>query len=85
MFKNTCDTAVLVTGDTDLAPAVATCKELFPAKAMRFAFPYRRHNQELKALLPGSFKIHHGSYVRHLFPDPVQLPDGTKICKPASW
>lgn len=85
MFRNKCDTAVLVTGDTDLTPAVETCKRLFPAKAIRFAFPYGRHNYELKALLPSSFNIHAGSYIRHLFPDPVQLPDGTKIYKPASW
>ena len=85
MSKDKCDTVILLTGDTDLTPAVETCKRLFPTKAMRFAFPYRRHNQELKALLPDSFKIHPGSYVRHIFPDPVQLPDGTKIWKPTSW
>lgn len=85
MFKDKCDTAVLVTGDTDLTPAVETCKSLFPSKAMRFAFPYRRHNHELKVLLPDPFNIHAGSYVQHLFPNPVPLPDGTKIYKPTSW
>jgi len=85
MSKDKCDTAILVTGDTDLAPAVETCKGLFPAKAMRFAFPYRRHNHELKVLLPDSFKIHKGSYTGHLFPDPVTLSDGTRIHKPTSW
>jgi len=85
MFKDKCDTAILVTGDTDLAPCVKTCKGLFPAKAMRFAFPYRRHNHELKTLLPDSFKIHKGSYTRHLFPDPVTLSDGTRIRKPTAW
>jgi uncharacterized LabA/DUF88 family protein len=85
MSRDICDTAVLLTGDTDLTPAVETCKRLFPTKGIRFAFPYRRHNRELKALLPDSFKIHSGSYVQHLFPDPVRLPDGTEIWKPASW
>jgi uncharacterized LabA/DUF88 family protein len=85
MFQNKCDTAILVTGDTDLTPAVKTCKRLFASKAMRFAFPYRRHNHELKTLLPDSFKIHAGSYVRHLFPDPVELPNGTKVRKPVTW
>jgi len=85
MSNDKCDTAVLVTGDTDLTPAVETCKRLFPTKAMRFAFPYRRDNLELKTLLPDSFKIHAGSYMQHLFPDPVRLPDGTEISKPTSW
>jgi uncharacterized LabA/DUF88 family protein len=85
MYKDKCDAVVLLTGDTDLTPAVETCKRLFSNKTMRFVFPYRRHNHELKALLPDSFKIHPGSYVQHLFPDPVRLPDGTEIWKPASW
>jgi len=85
MSKDKCDVAILVTGDTDLAPSVETCKRLFPAKAMRFAFPYRRHSHELETLLPDSFKIHRGSYTRHLFPDPVALSDGTRIHKPTSW
>jgi len=85
MFDNKCDTIVLLTGDTDLIPAVKVCKSLFPAKTILFAFPYRRHNQELKQLLPGSFRIHVNTYAQHLFPDPVLLPDGSKIYKPTSW
>jgi uncharacterized LabA/DUF88 family protein len=85
IFNNKCDTVVLLTGDTDLTPAVKAFKSLFPAKTILFAFPYHRYNQELEQLLPGSFKIHAKTYVRHLFPDPVHLPDGSKIYKPTSW
>jgi len=85
LFSDKCDTAVLVTGDTDLAPAVRTCKSLFPSKNILFAFPYRRYNRELQLLLPSSFRIHAKSYVQHLFPDPVCLSDGTTIHKPSSW
>jgi len=38
-LRNECDTAVLVTGDTDLAPAVRTALSLFPNKRVLFAFP----------------------------------------------
>ena len=85
LFSDECDTAILVTGDTDLAPAVRTCKRLFPSKSIVFAFPYWRYNRELHLLLPSSFRIHAKSYVRHLFPDPVRLSDGTTIHKPSSW
>jgi uncharacterized LabA/DUF88 family protein len=85
IFNNKCDTVVLLTGDTDLTPAVKACKSLFPDKNILFAFPYRRYNQELGLLFPSSFKIHAKTYVRHLFPDPVHLPDGSKIYKPTSW
>jgi len=85
LFNNDCDTVVLMTGDTDLAPAVRTAKRLFPNKPVLFAFPYKRKNSELDKIAPGSFKIHKNSYIRHQFPDPIVLPDGTQIQKPATW
>ena len=85
IHNNKSDTIVLLTGDTDLSPAIKACKSMFPAKTILFAFPYRRYNRELKQLLPSSFKIHAKTYVQHLFPDPLQLPDGRKIYKPTSW
>lgn len=80
-----CDTAVLLTGDTDLIPAVQMCTSLYTAKKVVFAFPYRRYSQEMALLFPGSFRIHAKAYARHLFPDSVRLKDGTEICRPPSW
>ena len=85
LISNKCDTVVLVTGDTDLTPAIKTTKRLFPDKAIIFAFPYRRSNAELAQIAPGSFKIHKGSYVRHQFPSLVVLRNGTYVEKPNSW
>jgi uncharacterized LabA/DUF88 family protein len=85
LFKNICDTAVLMTGDTDLTPAIKHTKRLFPDKTIIFAFPYRRANAELAQIAPGSFKIHKGSYVRHQFPGIVVLRNGTYTEKPDSW
>jgi len=86
LFHNDrCDTAILLTGDTDLGPAVRTANKLFPAKRILFAFPYKRMNRELSKLAPGSFKINRKQYVRHQFPDPFILSNGTKIRKPSKW
>lgn len=79
------ESIVLVTGDTDLAPAIRTCKRLFPAKFILFAFPYRRTNSELVAIAPESFSIKRRSCLRHQFADPLVLPDGTSVAKPANW
>jgi len=79
------ESIVLVTGDTDLAPAVRTCHGLFPQKTMLFAFPYLRVNDELRAIAPGSFKIHAKTYSHNQFPNPLVLPDGTSIAKPPTW
>ena len=85
LFKDECDSVVLVTGDTDLAPAAKTAKCLFPDKRIIFAFPYGRKNDELAQIAPSSFKIHSRSYIQHQFPDPFTLSDGTIIRKPSSW
>ena len=83
--KDECDTAVLVTGDTDLSPAIDKCRTLFPNKKIVFCFPFRRKNKELAALSPGSFSINKRQYVKHQLPNPVVLPNGKKIYKPNSW
>ena len=82
---DSCDTVVLMTGDTDLAPAVRTAKRLFTHKKVLFAFPYKRHNQELGDLAPNSFDVKKNQYFKNQFSDPYVLPDGTNIHKPGKW
>lgn len=84
-YLDLCDTAILVTGDTDLSPAVVTCKRLFPSKPILFAFPYKRTNVELAKIAPESFSIKLRSCRRCQFSDPLILPDGTSISKPSVW
>ena len=85
LLIDSCDTIVLVTGDTDLAPPVRTAKKLFPQKNILFAFPYNRMNNDLKQLAPESFNIRKDAYVTHQFSDNVTLADGTVITKPPKW
>jgi uncharacterized LabA/DUF88 family protein len=49
-IQDRCDTAVLVTGDTDLVAAVTVAKELFPYKKIAIAFPYKRHTNHFKTV-----------------------------------
>ena len=80
-----CDAAVLVTGDTDLAPTVRTATRLFPAKTVCFVFPYKRKNSELAKLASKAFRIKKERYLQHQFPDPLVLPRGKELNKPPSW
>ena len=45
-----CDCVVLVTGDTDLAPAPSTAAALFPKALVAVALPYQRFNKEFDQL-----------------------------------
>jgi len=83
--SNVAETMILMSGDTDLAPAIRTCKRLYPAKYIFFAFPYKRTNNELVAIAPESFSIKLKSCCRNQFADPLILPDGRGINKPTSW
>lgn len=83
--KDACDTIVLLTGDTDIAPAVRTAHSLFAGKEIWFAFPYKRVNIELVKLVKHTIKIRKEHYTKYQLPDPFVLPDGTRISKPSSW
>ena len=85
LFTNTCDTIILVTGDTDLAPAIRTAQRLFPDKDIRFALPYERHNKLLRQIAPKSFRIGKDGYTNNQLPDPFTLKSGKTISKPSSW
>lgn len=83
--RDACDTIILVTGDTDLAPAVRTATSLFPTKEVCFGFPYKRKNKELAQITNKSFRIRKEQYLKHQFSDPYVLTSGRAIAKPATW
>jgi len=77
-----CDTVVLVTGDTDLLPAIHTARERAPEKSLVVLFPYRRVNSQLKCAVDRSFVVKASSYARHQLPDRVYAKDGRVIRRP---
>ncbi|HSK73526.1 MAG TPA: NYN domain-containing protein [Pyrinomonadaceae bacterium] len=82
---NKCDTVVLITGDTDIVPAVKTAQRIFPKKEIAFLMPYKRHNKELANLAPKHFDISSHIYTKHQFADPYITKKGKSINKPSSW
>lgn len=85
LHRNQCDTAVLLTGDTDIAPAIRTAQQLFPRATVCVAFPFDRHNRDLERQASKSLKIGAALYQRHQLPPTIQLKSGRLIAKPASW
>lgn len=83
---DSCDIQVIISGDTDLAPAVKTSLSLFNDKQICFAFPFNREMRELSKLSTlKSFSIGARNYQKHLLPDPFLLTNGQKIPKPTNW
>lgn len=84
LIANACDVIVIVSGDTDLIPAVRMAKKLFPDKEIWIGFPHRRFNVDLDHVADGSFRIKPKKYRRYQFPNPL-VARGRTFHKPSSW
>ena len=83
--SNRADAAVLMTGDTDLIPALLAARRMYNGKPICVAFPYRRMNNNLKKNADHYFNIRAHQYARHQFPNPIVCKDGSEICRPDTW
>lgn len=80
-----CDIAVLMSGDTDLAPAIRTAKALYPSAEIGLAFPFKRENRDLAKLVKKRIAVGTQLYKTHQFPPTITLANGSLIAKPANW
>src|SRR5262249_32190787 len=88
-YQNTCDTFVVVSGDSDLVPALYRVKQRFPMKKLVVYVPARNKTRgaavemraaaDKNATLPLNL-LQHAQL-------PANVPDGSGgfITKPASW
>lgn len=79
------DVVTLVSGDTDLAPALRSARRLNPALKLACLFPFGRKNNELARLVDFSLHMSAHAYAKHQFPDPFTLPNGAVRTKPPKW
>lgn len=85
LHQDEADTVALVTGDTDLAPAVRSVRSVFPTKRIWFLFPYKRKNNELAQIADGHCNVKKERYTQHQFPQSIRLQSGRVVTKPATW
>ena len=84
-FEDRFDTALLISGDSDLVPAVRTLQRLFSNKRVVVAFPPRRSSVELKRFANASFIIGRAKLAKSQFPDTVTKSDGHVLQRPVEW
>ena len=71
----TYDTAILVSGDTDIIPAISTIRNLSLQKRIGVLFPLGRFSNELKQIADFSMKIDRKALLSSLF-DADTAPEG---------
>ncbi|MGB9006638.1 MAG: NYN domain-containing protein [Candidatus Aminicenantales bacterium] len=79
------DKAYIISGDTDLIPAITAAKDLFPQKEIAIVFPFRRKGKELAGICDFHIKIKEDHLKACILPDPVILPDGSTLSRPNNW
>ena len=78
------DSALVISADSDLAPAVRMARSLQPHTFIAAAFPPRRYSSELKYLMPASFKIGADKIRQAQLPDQLNV-GGVNYERPAKW
>ena len=79
------DTAIIVSGDSDLRGPVQAVRSRYPDKRVIIAFPPRRHSVALRNVATGAFIIGRDVFRDSQFPEQVAKPDGYMLTRPPRW
>jgi len=84
-FEDGFDTALLISGDSDLVPPIRSIRHLFADKRVIVAFPPARSSEQLKRAATACFVIGETKLRKSQFPDEVPAPSGYILRRPQSW
>jgi uncharacterized LabA/DUF88 family protein len=79
------DTAIIISADSDLCPAVRSVRRLSPTKRIVAAFPPRRQSGELQRATDGSFTIGDAKFRQAQLPASVTTVAGVVLSRPSHW
>lgn len=79
------DTAILLSGDSDLVTPIRWIRQRYPGKRLIVAFPPARHSSELKRCAHGFLSIGEDKLRSCQLPDNVIKPNGFVLQRPATW
>ena len=79
------DKAILISGDTDLLPAVKAVQTTFPGKQIGVVLPIGRASEELKENADFHYRMKEKHLASSRFADTIALPDGSSLTCPSAW
>ncbi|MFC5261368.1 NYN domain-containing protein [Kribbella qitaiheensis] len=84
--RGVADSALIISADSDLSPAVRTARLLNSTMFMAAAFPPKRYSAELRNLMPASFSIGLSKLTGAQLPRTVVDPiSGRSFSRPSKW
>lgn len=84
-FDDRFDTALIVSGDSDLARPLEVVRRRFPNKRIVVAFPPHRHSDRLRRIGHAAFTIGEQKFRHSLLPEQITLPNGHVLHRPGRW
>jgi len=82
-FQDRYDTALVITGDSDLVPPIRAVHSIFPGeKRVLVSYPPGRFSNNLKQAAHGELHMQQRIIKKCLLPDKVKTKDGTILCNP---
>ena len=79
------DTALILSGDSDLVPSIKAVKSTFSSKRIGILIPIGRRAEELKMECDFTIKIREKNLQKCQFDNPIQMKDGSLLLKPSEW
>ncbi len=84
-FQDKFDTAILISGDSDLVPPIKAVHENFPKKVVSVFFPPSRHNNTVAGAARGSQIIGRKKLVDAQFENKITKSENFILQKPKEW
>ena len=84
-YQDKYDTAMLISGDSDLVPPIKAIHENYNQKRVFVAFPPKRFNNSVALVAKGSMIIGRKKLIDSQFDEEVVKKDGFKLKKPNEW
>ncbi|MFN3595284.1 MAG: NYN domain-containing protein, partial [Thiobacillaceae bacterium] len=84
-FDNAFDTALVLSGDSDLTTPTCRVRERFAQKRIVVAFLPSRYSNELERCANGYLTIGEDKLRASQLPEQLVKPDGDKLTRPATW
>jgi uncharacterized LabA/DUF88 family protein len=79
------DKAIIISGDTDLLPAMKAVQATFPTKTIGVVLPIGRASEDFKKNADFHHKMKEHQLLASRFLDTITLPDGSTLVCPPKW
>lgn len=80
-----CDKIILISGDTDVLPAIDMVQKFYEGKQVGVVVPIGKASESLKKAADFHYRMRESHLKRSQFGDPHTLPDGSLLSRPSNW